>query len=471
MPEMVILADDLSGAADCGLMCTEAGLDTLVVLGDPPDVSQDLSQVGAQVWAQVGAQDLSQVGALSIDADTRGLPRDAAVAETVRLTRLHGGPGRLLFRKLDSTLRGHVGAELAAMLRTRREDAPAFILMAPAFPAMGRSTVGGMQLLHGAPLHHSEIWRREGMLHRAHVPEMLQREGLRAAHVALDAVRGAALARDIAAAAAGHDAVVCDAETEADLEAIAAACMPLGRGTIWAGSAGLARHLPKAAGLACPPRPVRVPAADGPILFVVGSLSSVSRGQVARLAAQPGIELVQVPAAVLRAGPRHPGRAVQEARLEEAIGSGRDVVAVLGSVLGSVPGPGLGSGLGSGLSPGLRSGPGSAPGGEDVVSLAEGLALCRALAAMVAPHARRIGALAATGGETARAVLQALGTDGLALVGEVEPGVPLSLATGARRLPVVTKAGAFGRPDTLVHCRAVLRGGLQPPARTGDLPR
>ena len=33
-PEMVILADDLSGAADCGIVCTEAGLDTLVILGD-----------------------------------------------------------------------------------------------------------------------------------------------------------------------------------------------------------------------------------------------------------------------------------------------------------------------------------------------------------------------------------------------------------------------------------------------------
>jgi uncharacterized protein YgbK (DUF1537 family) len=75
-----------------------------------------------------------------------------------------------------------------------------------------------------------------------------------------------------------------------------------------------------------------------------------------------------------------------------------------------------------------------------------------------------------TGGETARAVLQAFGTGGLRLVGEIEPGVPLSLTDGARPLPVITKAGAFGRPDTLIHCRAILRvGTLSAPLQT-ELP-
>ena len=417
-PEMVILADDLSGAADCGIVCTEAGLDTLVILGDRAEAPD----------AEV----------LAIDADTRGRTQAAAVAETVRLTRRYDGPGRLLFKKLDSTLRGHVAAELAAMLHTRRETGPACIVMAPAFPATGRSTVEGMQLLHGTPLQHTEIWQREGMLHRAHIPEMLQHAGLHTAHVALDTVRGAALAQAIATAAAGHDAVVCDAETEADLEAIAVASVPLGFGTIWAGSAGLARYLPEAAGLTRPPAPVRVPPADGPILFAVGSLSRVSREQVARLEAEPGITLVRVPPAVLRAGPEHPSWALQDAELDAAIGSGRDVVAVLGS--------------------------------EATVSLAEGLALCHALATMLAPHADRIGALVSTGGETARAVLQAFGTDGLRLVGEVEPGVPLSVTEGSRRLPVVTKAGAFGRPDTLVHCRAALRAGTNPVPSLSEIP-
>ena len=59
-------------------------------------------------------------------------------------------------------------------------------------------------------------------------------------------------------------------------------------------------------------------------------------------------------------------------------------------------------------------------------------------------------------------LLSALGAVGLRLVREIEPGVVLSTAEGGRPLPVVTKAGAFGTPETLIRCRAVLRaaGGV-----------
>ncbi len=407
MPEMVIIADDLSGAADCGIVCTEAGLVTLVVLGD---------------WTTTPDAEV-----LAVDADTRGRPQAEAVAETIRLTRRYGQRDRLLFKKLDSTLRGHVGAELAAMLRTRRETGPAVIVMAPAFPGTGRTTVAGMQLLYGTPLQHTEAWQRERMTHRSYIPEMLERAGLSTSHLGLADIRGPGLAQAIVAAALNHDAVVCDAETEADLAAIATASMLLGRGTIWAGSAGLARHLPASTGLARPPRLLAVPPVDRPILFVVGSLSHVSREQVIQLAAEPGIDVVVVPPAVLRAGPHRVGWTAESTLIDASIGAGRDVVALLGS--------------------------------EATVSLADGLALSHALADMVTPHADRIGALVSTGGETARAVLQAFGTNGLQLVGEIELGVPLAVTRGTRQFPVVTKAGAFGRPDTLIHCRAHLRAG------------
>ena len=67
--------------------------------------------------------------------------------------------------------------------------------------------------------------------------------------------------------------------------------------------------------------------------------------------------------------------------------------------------------------------------------------------------AARPGTLLLTGGETAVAVCRALETASLRLDGEVEPG----LARGAlldgpfAGLAVVTKAGGFGDPDTLVR--------------------
>jgi uncharacterized protein YgbK (DUF1537 family) len=72
---------------------------------------------------------------------------------------------------------------------------------------------------------------------------------------------------------------------------------------------------------------------------------------------------------------------------------------------------------------------------------------------MFAPVGETVGALVASGGETARAILDGWGITSLQMVGEVEAGLPYSVARiGNRSLPVLTKAGAFGSPETLMRC-------------------
>jgi uncharacterized protein YgbK (DUF1537 family) len=62
------------------------------------------------------------------------------------------------------------------------------------------------------------------------------------------------------------------------------------------------------------------------------------------------------------------------------------------------------------------------------------------------------GALVVTGGATARFVCERLGAYGVRLQGEVEPGVPQGILQGGlwHGLRVVTKAGGFGTPETLL---------------------
>ena len=107
MPLMLVIADDLTGAADCGVACASHGLHTLLVLGDSGD--------------NVDSEALANAEALSVDGDTRRLPSNEAAAETTRLLRRYARDGEtLIYKKLDSTMRGNVGAELAAMLEARR---------------------------------------------------------------------------------------------------------------------------------------------------------------------------------------------------------------------------------------------------------------------------------------------------------------------------------------------------------------
>jgi uncharacterized protein YgbK (DUF1537 family) len=81
----------------------------------------------------------------------------------------------------------------------------------------------------------------------------------------------------------------------------------------------------------------------------------------------------------------------------------------------------------------------------------------RRLADLLRPAAPHIGALFATGGETALALLDALGVHGIRLIEEIEAGVPLGVTRGALTVPVVTKAGAFGDAETLARCLSHLR--------------
>jgi D-threonate/D-erythronate kinase len=69
-----------------------------------------------------------------------------------------------------------------------------------------------------------------------------------------------------------------------------------------------------------------------------------------------------------------------------------------------------------------------------------------------------VDALVLTGGETAVGVGRRLGAVGIRLEGEVEPGIPVGTLIGPSPYRVVTKAGGFGGPDTLVRVVEKLRG-------------
>ncbi len=68
-------------------------------------------------------------------------------------------------------------------------------------------------------------------------------------------------------------------------------------------------------------------------------------------------------------------------------------------------------------------------------------------------------ALVLTGGETAVGVARRLEAVGIRLEGEVEPGVPFGTLIGPRPYWVVTKAGSFGEPGTLVKAVEMLQQG------------
>jgi uncharacterized protein YgbK (DUF1537 family) len=207
---------------------------------------------------------------------------------------------------------------------------------------------------------------------------------------------------------------VVDGATQADLvRTVQALNRRLGH-CLLVGSAGLAA----AVAAACLPQgPIpEPPRAAGRILVTVGSRAEQSTRQVAALGALPGSELIRAPN----------GEAPEDALL----GSSAETLLLLATA--------------------------GATGGEgDADRVARTLA--RSTARVL--HSRRVEALIATGGDTAVAILEALGRRALQVMGDLLPGIPYCrIDLDGRVLWLVTKAGGFGVPDTLIQIVQRLRG-------------
>ncbi|HKN95539.1 MAG TPA: four-carbon acid sugar kinase family protein, partial [Pseudonocardiaceae bacterium] len=214
MTPLTIVADDVTGAADSAVAFPGAR----VALGVPAAMSAPV---------------------VAVDVDSRAAPVADAVRRAVAAVHA-SGPGRRLYRKVDSLLRGHVAAEVAATAAALG----AVAVVAPAFPATGRVVRDGVVWVDGRPA--------------ADVVGLLRSAGL-----AVSAVGLAGLAR-VAELARGVDAVVCDAVTEEHLAVVAAGLAA--PGLFGVGSGGLARHLP-----APHVDPPVEPVLTGPVVTVVGS--------------------------------------------------------------------------------------------------------------------------------------------------------------------------------------------------------
>jgi D-threonate/D-erythronate kinase len=406
---VLIFADDLSGAIDCGIACVDAGLTTSVSLG--------LSSNGLMT-------DVS-----SVDADTRSLPASGAAERLRQLVQAHAAdPAVLVFKKIDSTLRGHLGPEIGAFLEVRRaviEDTVA--VMAPAFPIYGRTTVDGMHYVHGRPLHETEMWKSQKMTGEAYIPRMLEASGLTCAHLNLAMVRNSrtAFVDALGKAAETGDVLVCDAETDNDLLAIAEAATALGNRAVWVGSAGLVHPLLKARGLGvrAKDKAPHFPEPAGSILFVIGSTSDATKQQAVTLLSSSDIHGIVVPPEVLLAGSEGPDWSAFTSELSEAVEQKEDVILLCGT--------------------------------EPTVDVADRPKLFVALAEMTTVLHARVGALVVSGGETARRVLDRWGITALQLHGELERGVRIFTTVIATTLPltVVIKDGDLGKPPTLLRCR------------------
>lgn len=404
---ILIVADDLSGAADCAIAFAGARRRTVVTL----------ETSGVMKAGDVAGAD--HVDVIAADTDTRRLsPQDAARRTADTFNTLHAR-GRRLYKKIDSTLRGNWAAEVAAL-----QPLAGLAIVAPAFPATGRTLQGARVLVHGEPLESTDTWKLENAGRPANVLSMLEETGLQCGSIDVNTLRGDAnvlVDRIKATATEGTQALIVDAHSGDDLQRLARITAQLDHPLFWVGSGGLARELASLPDLFdAPPRETLVhEKQDGAILVLVGSLSAVSERQCAMLRERARVSELIVPPAVLRVGSEHADWGTWQVKIGDYLERHLDLLVRIGR--------------------------------DDAFDPAEGAHLSTALAALVAPHFRHVGGLIATGGETARAMLSAAGIGSLDLLAEVEAGVAVARPCAPHPAcpTIVTKAGAFGSEHAL----------------------
>jgi len=434
---IAIIADDLTGANDSGLQFASYGLPTTVFLGNPSDDLLDGTDVAV------------------LDTETRGL----TAAEVPPLIdsvarRLREKGTRHVYKKIDSTMRGHVGLELDIAAQALNAD---FIFLTPAFPAMRRTVEQGRLFVDGTPVDQTAIARdpgspvRESDLIHLLAPHMKHARCLTVTVQDL-ATPSAVEARLREVAEAGNrPCAVFDAVTDADLSAIAAFGTRLaardGKTILWAGSAGLATQLPAAWGITLPDRQDGcLTAAKRSPLLVVGSVNPVSTQQLDLLADRLNvIPVVLSPDRLLGTPAEHDAEVMRGiADLRGRLTSGdRALVLTTEHTEADVD-----------RIVALTKQRGIAR-GEAGRRIAEGLAAV----AITLLDDSAINRLVATGGDTSRAIMDAADIRAMTVEGAIEPGIPLLTTRSGPRRHIVTKAGGFGSAEALLTAMTCLMEG------------
>jgi D-threonate/D-erythronate kinase len=401
-----IVADDLTGAQDTAIQLKRLGRRIEMALSaDYLRSHRD----NADIWA--------------IDTETRFSGARDAYEAVFNCCRLLDGRDDVLYKKVDSTLRGNIGAEIEAALRATGKTRA---IVAPALPHSGRTVLGGRAFVAGEPLHETECGRDPFTpVPDSDVSALISAQtALRVVIVTAATVRSGALQAEIDRHGGTVEEpviLVCDSETGADLAAVAA--LRRDRDTLFVGSSGLA------AALFAEEAPS---AAPKPFLVVVGSLNSVSHEQADRLVETHDCLVLSVDAE-MAAFASDEARRRAAATLRDANRLGCRHVIVRCS---RAP---------------VRVGDG------DALAAGQRIANCLSLIAddvLALSPSRR---LMMTGGELAARFLKTVAAESIRLVDEAEPGVPYGVIGGGARDGYVffSKAGGCGDPGIL--CKIVER--------------
>ncbi len=407
--KIAIVADDLTGAADAGVQfCPYLGP---IYMAGSEQILLDSVDV--------------QSKGITVFTNTRSCgPAQAAeiVSRAARVIR-QLDPG-MIYKKIDSCLRGNLGPELDAMLSSLHATAS---FVSPALPEQGRTTVNDCHRINGIPVHETEIGRDPLCpVNESRLSLLLATQSqMSIGHIHLNYLEAGLepLFQQVnKLLLEGCRHIVFDAQETKHLDAITTLALTRFKDILLVGSAGLAQSLARS--MTPKPAPEKITARPQlkKWLFVCGSASRILAEQADMLARSTDWPRIMVDPNLLTADITSAQHRLLLTRLKTSWRAGSLIISIdqnLGSKADENP--------------------------ERIV---EGLAdVVFSLLSITTPDG-----LFLSGGDTAEKVLQKTDGSAILLREEILPGVMRGeIAHGPLKgLAVFTKPGAFGQPDTVI---------------------
>jgi uncharacterized protein YgbK (DUF1537 family) len=374
---IAVIADDLTGALDTGVQFTQWGY--TAQLTDTPEHST------AEVTI--------------VNTDTRNKTSEIAYHVTYNVAEKLNQQD-IIYKKIDSTLRGNPGPELQAILDATGETNA---ILTPTHPPTQRRVKDGHLYIADKPITETdyiyeyrkktsyipEILDIKTMVHTIKTPENIPQKGI----------------------------TIIDSETEKDLLLITAR-----RTRVMAGSAGLANALCQT--LRNPP----------PVLTIIGSMRTETRIQAEQLKKRLGVATI----------PLNTFKALNQIPQHETLRRAKDALDLRQDVI-----------LTSTSSTETVEKTKQEAKRQNILPEELEIKITTALAETTeALLGYTLSGIIITGGATALAITKKLGIKKIQILDEVQPGVPVIKLD---HLTAVTKAGGFGQADTLIQATQYIK--------------
>jgi len=413
---IVVIADDLTGAGEIGSILVENKKKPFVL-------NEELSK------DDIGTLTAEYDG-LILNLNSRILDSKSAYNKIKSLlNQFKEIQDRLIYKKIDSTLRGNLAEEIEAILDLNCVD---IVLLAPALPKSERITIGGYHLVDQLPIVRSRYARDiAGNLKSSYLPALFSNKSkYKVGKILLEVVEEGTksiINSIMAQYKSGKRILISDACTDEDLYNIKEAILNINLSVLPIGSAGLFRQF----------FPKRELNNAYPCLVVCGSLNKIARGQVERLISEDKTEYIELNLS-------HMFTEDKERELKKDIKTARISLAKGYDTILTTP--------------------------EKEYKIFSETSHARIdfkmkinefLAVIVAEIIKtcKLSGLILTGGSTALAIMQNLKAKGMEIKRDLDFLIPVGNLKGGPfdGLPVITKAGGFGGEDVLIKAVKYLR--------------